>query len=302
MPNTYCIYSDREVPEDETNLDHIIPLSLGGCNELTIRAAVVENSRLGAEVDGALTNDPIIALIRSKLGVGGHGSAPDGVAWKKSFLNGDPARPVQIRLPADPAVPLEFWDAKARRMLSREETENVPFKTHLQMDRFSRLRFVAKVVLGAGYFVYGDTFRFHADHRAIRHVVNLDPQDKNVDWAGLDIQVIDQFTPVSEHDKGLTAHFRAFAQQLGASVSFLVCAENIIASVGIFNQWLGAVNFKTDSSQFPFSDGDHRLGQVLSVQNRRLTRRSFWDQTADLARQLKMNVPEAGAMGSAPEG
>lgn len=292
MAYTYCIYSNREVLEENTNLDHIIPLSLGGCNEFTIRSEVSENSRLGTVVDGVLANDPIISLIRSKLGVAGHSSAPDAAVWKKSFLNGDPSRPVQIRFPADVTSPLEIWDSKARRVLSHEEATNVEFSSQLRIGKFSRLRFVAKVALGAGYFVYGDTFRSYADHDTIRRMVNLNIEDKNVDWSAIDIQVYDPFTPVAERDKGLTQIFRRLAEQLGASTSFLVCAENIIASVGVLGHWLGAVNFKADTTKFPFSEGGHRNGRVLSIKNRCLTQRSFWDITADLANQLGVTVPD----------
>lgn len=294
MPQTYCIYSDREVPEEQTSLEHVIPLALGGCDSFTIKVSRSENSRLGSAVDGALANDPLIALIRSKRAVAGQSAAPEAAIWKKCFLGGDHSRPVQMRFPSDITQPLEIWDAKQRRTLRQEElaATDGKFSARLKIERFSRLRLAAKIALGGGYFVYGDTFRTHADHAAIRHVMNINPSAPAADLSALDVQVCDPFTPISERDLGFTGIFRHFATQLDSSVCFLVCQENIIASVSVVGQWLGTVNFKASTQHFPASIGNHRLGSVLSIKDRQLSQKSFWDMTAILAGQLHIHLPD----------
>jgi hypothetical protein len=286
MEELYCIYSDKVLPENETNPDHIIPLALGGCNGFTIPASISENSRLGRDIDGTLANDPPISMIRSKLGVAGQGSAPDKMIWKKSYLEGDPDRPVQVSFPKDLTLPVEIWDAKARRLLTPDESQGVKFTTSLRFQRFSRIRFVAKVALGAGYFLYGDTFRSFADHGTLRRVMNLDPKDSMADWKSVEVQVYDPFVPIVEEDKGLTGVFRLLAKRLGSSVSFMVCTENIIASVGIFGEWLGAINFKASTDRLPISEGEDRGGQVVGILNRKLCQRSFHDSVADIAKDM----------------
>lgn len=61
----YCIYSGREIDDSKMNIEHIIPLSLGGCNDFTISVEkhliVYWEVRLMED-----TNDFLIALQRIK--------------------------------------------------------------------------------------------------------------------------------------------------------------------------------------------------------------------------------------------
>ena len=68
----YCIYSGKEIDEKASNIEHIIPISLGGCDELTIRVDREINSKIGSQIDGKLTQDFLIALDRVKNGDRGH--------------------------------------------------------------------------------------------------------------------------------------------------------------------------------------------------------------------------------------
>jgi hypothetical protein len=52
----YCIYTNREISEQDSNCEHIIPLSLGGSNEFVIPVSTKFNSELGSKVDGELSN------------------------------------------------------------------------------------------------------------------------------------------------------------------------------------------------------------------------------------------------------
>lgn len=46
----YCIYSGKEIDEINSNIEHIIPLSLGGCDELIIRVEKNINSDIGVKL------------------------------------------------------------------------------------------------------------------------------------------------------------------------------------------------------------------------------------------------------------
>ena len=60
----YCPYTNREIPESGTSREHIIPLSIGGVNGFEIAVDAAFNSKVGAELDGALANELLIALTR----------------------------------------------------------------------------------------------------------------------------------------------------------------------------------------------------------------------------------------------
>jgi hypothetical protein len=61
----WCPYTDREIDECESNLEHILPIALGGCDAFTIGVVRSANSTIGSEIDGALANDPLIAFAHS---------------------------------------------------------------------------------------------------------------------------------------------------------------------------------------------------------------------------------------------
>ena len=58
----YCIYSGKVLDDDEMNIEHIIPLSLGGCDSFTIMVGKKINSDLGSKIDGKFCNDFLIGL------------------------------------------------------------------------------------------------------------------------------------------------------------------------------------------------------------------------------------------------
>jgi hypothetical protein len=68
----YCPYTDRDIPIDDSNPEHIIPLSLGGLNGFTLPVSKDFNSRAGSEIDGALANDFLVMSERDKHSVWGH--------------------------------------------------------------------------------------------------------------------------------------------------------------------------------------------------------------------------------------
>lgn len=68
----YCIYSGKEIIESEANVEHIIPLSLGGSDKFTIMVSKELNSYLGSKVAGKMTQDFLISMDRVKRDGKGH--------------------------------------------------------------------------------------------------------------------------------------------------------------------------------------------------------------------------------------
>lgn len=105
----YCVFTDQIVPDELGNLDHVIPLSLGGCDELVVWCERGENSRLGSFVDGALSKDPLLSFAIREAGVTGHSGKSKVPTFRKSFIGGEP---YQIGFPKDE---ITYWNAKSKK-------------------------------------------------------------------------------------------------------------------------------------------------------------------------------------------
>lgn len=64
----HCIYSRKEYDKQDMNIEHIIPISLGECNQFTIYVSKQENSVLGSQIDGLLTWQLDISLECARRG------------------------------------------------------------------------------------------------------------------------------------------------------------------------------------------------------------------------------------------
>ena len=96
-PNViYCPYTDSDIPSDVASPEHVIPLSLGGADELTIPVDASANSTLGSELDGKLANEFPIALLRTRYDARGHSSKQPWATIKYASY-GESERPAQAR-------------------------------------------------------------------------------------------------------------------------------------------------------------------------------------------------------------
>lgn len=67
----FCPYLGEDLPDADFSLEHIVPLSVGGCDAFSIRVSKKANSDCGDEVDALLTNNFFIAAERIALGLTG---------------------------------------------------------------------------------------------------------------------------------------------------------------------------------------------------------------------------------------
>lgn len=119
----WCPYLGREADIDLTNIEHVIPLALGGSDEFVVRADTEMHSKLGSAVDGVLANEFLVAVRRVHFDARGHTGTPPVARLKKSTLQstGDP---VQISFSQDK---VEIWDAKKRRPIENLGSDEVTF-------------------------------------------------------------------------------------------------------------------------------------------------------------------------------
>jgi predicted ribonuclease YlaK len=168
MSYIYCIYTDKEILEDQTNLEHIIPLSLGGSNDFVIRVDKQVNSTLGAEIDGKLANDFPIQMLRMHKQAKGHSRKKVTAKFKKSKIISS-KKPVQVDF-TDKG--LKIFDPIEKRHIEKTEYDKIELQSIYTPDGYARIRFTAKTLLAAGYFVYGGVFRQQADHAGLREYMN----------------------------------------------------------------------------------------------------------------------------------
>ena len=282
----YCPYTDREIPKVRSNREHIIPLSLGGTNELTIDVDRESNSQLGRELDGALANDFLVALRRSEYGARGH-SRKDPWAISRNASHGDEARPAQVQLHRRHG--LKLWDAKECELTWG--SGNIQFVTHL--DIYLPIRFTAKVALTAGYFVYGDHFRHHVDHHQLRKIMQMnlaniyqEDVERRLDeyrYTALADDYLNE-TPSQKHWR--LRCIREFCDGIrGSAVVLIPEKERLLVSVGILGKYLALINVPADTEKFP-NEGDFEWGHVLAVVDKKLFRCSWAEGLSQLASGL----------------
>jgi hypothetical protein len=281
MGKIYCIYTDKFIEEENCNPEHIIPLSLGGCNEFVIKVDSQKNSELGAALDGKLANDFLINLIRQKHNYRGHTKNPVVKTIKNSKIKGTS----NIEIPAQVTFldgRIEVFNPIERRVLTEDEVRGLSLISTFRFDRFLRLCFTAKVILSAGYYVYGETFIKYADHVSLRKLMNLNLTETKESLRNLPLRVVDKFHYIPEDSKGTLGIHELICTTIGNScVIFMLSTENIIASVGIGGDFIGSINFKADAAKFP-NEELFRLGQVIAIQNNEVNRESFYNVIAKI--------------------
>ena len=290
----YCIYTDQDVAEESGNLDHIIPLSLGGTNEFVIWSDKDYNSLVGSEVDGAINKDLLIAPHLMQSGVKGHSKKPTVPRWRKATIDG---RPAQATLTP---TGFEFWDAIQRRNLTQDELAGQEITLTFNIGAFTAIRFLAKVILGGSYFIYGEPIKSVLDCDSLRKIIMLDVDSARKDEALLasDFKICDRFH--RDVQPGGEAYlYRLACERLGRSV-FIAIPHNDAVSfhVGITGSYIGSMICPADTAHMPL-DGDHDLGHVVVLAPGAMERSSLREFMKHLWRDITGTEPpeldEAGS-------
>jgi hypothetical protein len=256
----WCPYTDLELPEEAMNSEHIIPLSLGGSNQFCIPVEKEFNGKVGSTIDGALANDFLTLIRRREFDARGHSNTPPEVILKKSHL-GDEKRPIQVTLRGK--EDMLVWDAMIKRHLAPHEIGENKISSQFKINAHGRKRFLAKVALSAGYFIYGELFRSQVRHEELRALMNFSSKSKREDFSNFGLRGYDEFSPTGEADKEQNELLGFFCQIIkGSCVIAGLGPSNVLISVGILGKWIGSLNVPAVTDSFPL-DGDHDLGPPL---------------------------------------
>ena len=276
MGMVYCPYTNRELPDRSTSREHIVPLSLGGVNGFEIEVDSTFNAEVGTELDGPLANDFFLKLRRTEYDTRGH-SRKEPVATVRATY-GDQNRQALVHLHKKKG--LSVWDVRTREL--KKEPGSIHFRTLLDIDL--PVRFAAKVALGAGYFAYGDLFREHVDHRQLRDVMNVHPNDSGpemdrpaVGRRNSTLRVDRYLDELPTDRQSRLLCLRTFCSSVRGSVVVLVPGRNYLAvAVGILGQYLATVVVPAKTESFP-NQGAFAWGHVIELVDRKVKRFSWTD-------------------------
>lgn len=255
----YCPYTDREIPRSKASPEHVIPLALGGHDDLVIPVDARANSSLGSAIDGAMANEFFVARRRVKYDVRGHSRRKPSVVLKQ-VQDSTTHRPLQVRW----GKRFEVYDVVEQRY--RPEAMEIGISISLDLD--IRLRFLAKAFLAGGYLTYGDLFRSSVDHGEARLLMRGPGRLADSELASMRTRIFEWFntdlSPEQGEEFGVQQGICSTVK--GSLLVFVPSRKYLRVFGGILGEYLGMLNVPADTANFPRSD-DHDLGHAMVVSN-----------------------------------
>ncbi|CAN7659794.1 hypothetical protein [Variovorax paradoxus] len=271
----WCPYTDTEIDVASASPEHIIPLSLGGSNGFTIPVEAQFNSEVGGQVDGAVANDFLTLVRRTKFDARGH-SKKAPVATIRNARIGPEARPAQVTFGSEA---ITVWDAKLGRNLERAEYADKRVQMKIAAEKVPRFRYLAKVALSSGYFIYGDLFRQHVAHADLRALMLSETTEAMISvLQNSSLRGYYEFAGFNEVDAKDSEMVKFVCENVPGSCVYTTLTDaSIIFFIGILGKWVGTLNVPADVSAFP-KDGEHDLGHAVVLidrATRRCSNRQF---------------------------
>lgn len=261
---TFCIYEGRHIPNTEVSDEHIIPLSLGGTNSLVIPASKAINSVTG-EIEGKLGNELGMSLRRNEFDVRGHSGKRPVPTYKSGKIE-ELDLPVQVQLDKKNKE-MRLFSPRHGRYLENSESAGLTIQFKTTIDLTTKVRFAAKVAIGAGYFIYDSVFAKFAKVEHLRALMKLDEVNMSND-----LKVIDPMgSDLTQQQKQIREMGKAF----GLSTVVVVPSENDISfSVTCLGEFCGMLRVPANTTELPNS-GDYTWGHILASDGKTLTRGSL---------------------------
>lgn len=272
----FCIYTGKNLDDENMSIEHIIPLSLGGNNAFTIKVGKDINSNWGSKIDGKFSADPLVKLHCLPHGNKGHSKTNQKLDLKGEVNN----HPVTWRFTGKGSTIYDHIDKK-----EISGTLRISAQMHIYME--IRLKFCCKVALATGFFLFGEAFNDTADCQTLRKAIT----SNNLAEEKLDIRMYDNLHTVTEKDTVQVQAEKFLFERIGKSgVLFGYAPDRIVCMVAINGRYIGMVNFKANISQLPLDD-DHLLGCVLICDKNRLIKKSLRQCMLDINDELGIVLP-----------
>ena len=266
----YCIYSGKEITPEEATVEHIIPLSLGGNDQFTIYVEKKSNSDVGSKIDGKFSQDLLIGLSQLPYDNRGHSKKPKEVRMRGIMDN---AHPVTWTLSKRGG---RIFDHITNEVVQR----SAKLKLTSKIDLTIRFRFVCKVALATGFYLFGEDFVKYTDCDSLRKGMLCDDLENQ----RLDLRFHDYLHKPKEQDAVQQETAEMLLKYLETSAVIFSFAEGrCIVFVSINGKYIGMVNFAADIEKLPIQDDLFRLGIVLSCEKNKLSKKSFWQSIFDMS-------------------
>jgi hypothetical protein len=189
-----------------------------------------------------------------------------------------------VHLHLDQIDGLRVFDLIDRQFVTEDSPGNFSFRVTHELDL--HFRFVAKVALSAGYFVYGDLFRTAVQHDTLRKVMHHRWGDPDEHLRDLDVWADSM---LYQHDDIRLKLIRTLCRASSPySIVGLVPGKNSLrVFVGILGDYIGMLTVPADTSAFP-NEGQFRLGHVLQCHPRQgIARLSFMDTMIQIRKNFE---------------
>jgi len=268
METIYCPYTGRDVPLQETSLEHVFPRALGGNAQFSIPVHSKTNSHVGSKVDGEISREFVINRHRANHDARGHsGKVPLIVQKAKDSQTG---KPIQLRW----GKRLDVYDPIGRRRV-----KGVQFDWQFSIDVDIRLRFLAKAFLSGGYFTYGETFRSSVQMDDARLLMSKAPRDMSrEEHASVRLRAFQWWS--DELPPGQLEIFRLQNDICtvvdGSFLVFKPGRDRLEVFGSALGAYLGMLNVPANTAAFPRS-GEHEVGHAIVVKGGRMRRLSLRD-------------------------
>lgn len=265
----YCPYTNQELNVSDTSSEHIIPLSLGGVNGLEIPVCIRRNSELGADIDAKIGNELIIKSARTKLGIKSQ-SGKEASMYFSNAKDGKTGLPLQANFTKD-GIELNAPYIPNGAIPPRGETINLSTTSNLDIW----LKYVAKTFLSAGYYAYGDEFRYNVDTNALRVIVDLSFDD----WTTSHQQELKDVRAhhiYAEDTDDFMKLFRHICKAVdnASCIGLVPSSKGLCCFVGILGNYIGNVTVNANTEGFP-REAEFEQGHFICVQDGKLVRVSF---------------------------
>lgn len=284
----WCPYTGSDIKKSEANTEHIIPLSLGGSNSFCLPVDKEFNSKLGSDVDGAVSNDFIVGLRRRAFDAKGHGGKSPKTILRSNIIN--EKRPVSVTLRGE-ELPI-IYDHKTNKEITPSEVPGAIFESRLRIERWAYLKFTAKVALATGYLLYGDLFKENVRHEDLRKAMNFSPQAPKSIFDDVQVSFYDPYTPPEPGQETDYARDKLMCELInGSCVVSVPCTQNIIFIVGVLGEWVGTINVPAITDNFPMG-GEHDLGHAILLVSKQKITMSYRQLLLDMQKIISKGTSE----------
>ena len=255
----FCIYSNKNILDEEKGIEHVIPLSLGGCNEFTIFTSEKKNNEYGTTIEGPFTKDFFICINRIKNNTKGHSKKEPNLILKGSSNN----HPVAIKV---------SHGSKTTIFDYIDNMEIFPSELHISasIDVDCYIPMIAKTILAAGYYKYGDSFNKYVDCDSLRLICD---NAKNGEWINLanqgrldNILYSIRFSEINQEEKSHQDYFaKAFEESNVSGVAFEFVEDRLLAFIGFNGFYVGMLNVPSNNKELNKNSPElARLWMVVS--------------------------------------